>query len=146
MGETYRAQFQGFTVHGSYSKGACSAQANLRSHSGKTVAFSIYWRPGRSLHLLTTHPDAARLAGRGQAVFAFPDGTGLAFPMRRQGAQLSTSIGFGSTAQTFYRKIQAHPRLQIQFPALGDAVDVALTDKARVESALFFCKRAFLHK
>jgi len=144
-GETYKADLGSFTVHGSFSKKSCSAQATLRSVRGARVGFAIYWRVGRSLHLLTTHPDNARVSGPQNMQFRFADGQAVAFVTRRNGAQLETNIGFGNAANRFYEMIAANPSLRIELPAIGDAVDVSLADRERILQAMFYCRDEFLH-
>lgn len=145
LGETWRVSYGTFTVHGTYSQRACSAQANLRSVTGANVSFSIYWRPGRSLHLITTHPRAGQAQGAPNMQFRFPDGQAVAFATSKSGNQLQTNIGFGGAAQRFYRMIEANGSVRIELPGINDVVDVSLAERAAVVRALFNCKDEFLH-
>jgi hypothetical protein len=127
-------------VLGSYSKRSCAAQATLRSDKGQRVGFSVYWVPGRALHLLTTHPGYSSVDGKQQVRFRFPDGKAMTFAMKRSGNSLQTNIGFGLQAKAFYRQIDSNPGLRIEIPVVGDAVDVDLGRRREVEAAMRHCR------
>jgi len=139
--DTLKLGFGTFSIFGTYSKQACSAQANMRSARGQRVGFSIYWRPGKSLYLLTTHPAYQKAAGQQQVQFRFPDGSVMVFPMRRSGAKLQTNIGFGAKARKFYDAITASRSVRIEMPGVGDAVDVDLSNRRQVEGGMRYCKK-----
>lgn len=139
-GNTMKLRFGQFEVIGTYTKRSCAAQATLRSARGARVGFSVYWVPGSALYLLTMHPNAAQVSGNGQVNFRFPNGQAVAFGMKRNGTSLFTNIGFGGTAQNFYRMIEANGSLRIEIPSLGDAIDVSLAQRREVEAAMRHCR------
>ncbi len=139
--ETLRLNYKVFDVLGSYSKQACSAQANLKSRSGKKMGFAIYWRVGKSLHLLVSHPDNAKVNGSHQVRFLFPDGKKLVFPMARSGNQLQVRIGFGAKGSAFYDALKSNTAVRIDLPAVNDSVDVSLKERERLEAGMGLCRR-----
>lgn len=141
QGETLKVNVGTFSIHGSYARKSCSAQANLRSAARQAVGFALYWRPGKSLHLAVTHPKNAAASGKQTMRLVFPDGSVLDYPMKRRGNQLQSSIGFGNKAQTLYKTLQRNNRLQIELPGVGDRVDVSLAERELVEGGLFYCQR-----
>ncbi|MDF0602513.1 hypothetical protein P1J78_17380 [Psychromarinibacter sp. C21-152] len=139
-GNTMKLRFGAFEVIGTYSKRSCAAQSTLRSAKGARVGFSIYWVPGRSLYLLTMHPNAGQVTGNRQVNFRFPGGQAVAFGMKRSGNNLFTNIGFGGTAKNFYKLIEANGSLRIEIPSLGDTIDVSLAQRREVEAAMRHCR------
>lgn len=145
MGETFKATLKTATVHGSYSKEFCSVQSNIRSARGKNVAFVIFWRPGKSLHLVATHPDYARAGGAQKVPNRFPDGQGMAYPMTRSGAKVQVNLGFGQKAQQFNRLVRNNRSLTIDLLGVDDRVAVDLREQDKVIAAIRKCRKEFLH-
>ena len=139
--ERLRLDYGEFVVNGRYSKRACSAQANLKSRRGKTVGFALYWRVGKDLYLLVSHPDNKTLKGRQKITFAFANGRKVVFPMRGRGTMLQVPIGFGPRGTSFYNAIQKNDSLRILMPGVGDEVRVNLARKAEVERAMWVCEQ-----
>ncbi len=139
-GDRLKLSFGSFDVYGTWSKKSCAAQTVMRSQARKRVGFSVYWTPGRQLYLMTTHPDSRRVQGNQQVQIRFPDGQAMAFAMRRNGQALYTDIGFGSNARNFYRQIEASRSMRIEWPSLGDAVDVDLRQRRELEAAMRHCR------
>jgi len=138
---TLKLSFGVFSVFGNYTKQACSAQANLRSSRGRRVGFSIYWKPGRALYLITTHPDAASASGAQQIQFRFPGGKAMAFAMSRSGPKLQTNIGFGAKARKFYDALSTSASVRIELPGVGDTVDLDLSARRQLEGGMRYCKK-----
>jgi hypothetical protein len=136
---TMKQTFGNFTVIGTYDRGACAAQSAMRSARGARVGFSVYWVPGGSLYLLTSHPEAGRIQGAQKVTFVFPSGERMAFNMTRNGNSLYTDIGFGGTARSFYSKLKRAGSLRIEVPGLDDAVSVDLSRRREVEAAMHKC-------
>ena len=139
--ETLKLDYGTFNIHGSASKRACSAQANLKSRGGKNTGFAIYWRIGRTIHLLVSHPNNSKVNGKHKANFVFPDGSSVNFPMSRSGNQLQVRIGFGPRGSAFYDSLTKNRSVVIQLPAVGDSVDVDLSERERVEIGMEICRR-----
>ena len=139
-GDTLKLGLGSFTVIGTYSMRSCAAQSSVRSARGAPLGFSIYWIPGRSLYVLANHPNAAQVPGNAKVQFRFPSGQAMAFAMTRNGNTLYTNIGFGGTAQDFYRLIEANPAMRVEIPSLGDAADIGLGRRREVESAMRHCR------
>lgn len=145
FGETYKRQFKTAVVQGSFRNRACAVQANVRSARKKIVTFGIYWRPGKSLHLVATHPDYASVSGAQKIQFRFPDGQGIAFPMLRTGKKLQIDLGFGSKAQTFNKMVRANKSVTIDLLGVKDRMVVDLREQAKIIAAFKFCREEFLH-
>ncbi|MBV0911876.1 hypothetical protein [Anianabacter salinae] len=145
LGETFRTRFGPFTVVGTFSKQTCQAQQTARSAQGQAVGFTVYWRPGRSLHLITQHPGYRAVQGNQPIRFVFPDGRAMDFDMTRNGSVLGTQIGFGSKAQQFYRLLEANQSLRIDMPAVNDSVQIDLAMRPELIRAMFFCRDEFLN-
>ena len=64
----------------------------------------------------------------------------MAFGVKRNGANLYTNIGFGSTARTFYAQMERAGSMRIEIPGLGDAVDVSLGKRRELEAAMRHCR------
>ena len=139
-GNTLKLSFGNYIVYGTYTQRSCAAQSSVRSLKRKPVGFSIYWLPGRTLYLLTQHPQAGKVRGTQPVTFRFPNGQSMAFNMKRQGKSLFTDIGFGGQAKSFYKLIESSPSMRIEWPALGDAVDVPLNRRRELESAMRHCR------
>ena len=139
--ERLRLDYGEFVVNGSYTRRACSAQANVKSRNGKNVGFALYWRVGKDLYLLVSHPDNAALKGRQKITFAFDDGRKVVFPMRGRGKQLQVPIGFGPRGTSFYNAIQKNNALRILMPGVNDEVRISLARKAEVERAMWVCEQ-----
>ncbi len=139
-GNTMKLSFGGFDVYGTYTKRSCAAQTFLRSARGERIGFSIYWVPGRSLYVMTKHRGYARAGGRQQVQFRFPGGEAMAFAMKRRGERVQADIGFGATARKLYKLIEANRSLRIELPGVGDAVDVDLSRRRELESAMRHCR------
>ncbi|MFQ5438638.1 MAG: hypothetical protein ACE5DK_07400 [Paracoccaceae bacterium] len=140
-GETLNLDFGAFSIHGSYSKRACSAQANLKSARGKNVGFAIYWRPRKDIFLLVSHAGNKGSKGSRTVRFTFDDGKFVLFPMRGKGAQLQVPIGFGPRGLNFYDSLQKNRHVTIEFLALKDRVEVDLSRKGAVEAGLMKCRK-----
>ncbi len=145
MGESFRTSFGPFKIVGSFSKQMCQAQQVARSANGANVGFTVYWRPGRSLHLVTQHPAYRQVEGRQPIRFTFPDGRSMEFDMARNGSVLGTQIGFGGKAQQFYRLLDSNRSLRIDMPGIGDSVPIDLAMRDEVIRAMFFCRDEFLN-
>jgi hypothetical protein len=146
FGDTYQLRLGDFTLVGRYRAGSCALQGSFRSLRGAHTTFTVYWLPGRSLHLATHHPEVARVNGRQTMQFRFPDGTAMAFATTRNGNQLQTRIGFGAAAQRFYEAIERNPSMRIELPAVGDAVNVSLEKREEAVAAMFHCRDDYLHR
>lgn len=143
-GEKLKMDYDSFTIHGNFTRRTCSAQANIRSQKGHMVSFSLYWSVGKSLHLLLSYPDLAKLAKRQKLTFRFDDGTKLNFPMQRKKKVLQLPISFGPRGQSFYKAVMTNRNVTIVIEGIGDSVDVKLRDAPRVESGLDLCRK-WLH-
>lgn len=140
---TIKLDLGDFEVIGTYTTRSCAAQVRLRSAQRQSVGFSIYWRPGKQLNLLTQHPRAAQANGNGRlpVQFRFPSGQAMAFDMTLSSDRvLFTNIGFGKNAKAFYKLIEANPSLRIEWPALNDTVTVSLDRRRELESAMRHCR------
>ena len=144
LGETFLVKLRTASVHGSYSKRACSVQANMRSEKKQPVSFAIYWQPGKGLWLLTTHKGYQRASGKQDIEFLFPSGTGLRFPMTQKKSQVQANIGFGNSAQVLNKHLKANKRMTINLVGIGDRVAVNLSEQAKIVAAMKKC-REFLH-
>lgn len=144
QGETFQVKLKTAAVHGSYSKKACSVQVNSRSSRKQRVSFAIYWQPGRGLWLLTTHKGYGSAKGKQMVEFIFPNGKGLRFPMKHQGAQVQANIGFSSNAQLLHRLIDVSAEMTINLLGVSDHVTINLAEKRKVAAAMKKC-RDFLH-
>ena len=143
-GETLKIEKGDFRIIGSYTKAACSAQATLKSNAGAKVGFSIYWRPGKDLYLLVTHPKNASVSGRHKINFVFPDGKKVLFPMVKHGTQLQVPVGIGPRGASFYNALQSNRAVRLDMPMISDSVDVDLRLRAQVQQALEACEQ-WLH-
>ena len=135
-----KLSFGKFDIFGTYSKRSCAAQTFLRSAKGQRMGFLIYWVPRKSLFLSTKHPSFARTSGKQVVQFRFPDGQVMAFNMKKSGDQVQANIGFGSTAKKFYKMIEANNSLRIELPGLGDVLDVDMSRRRELESAMRHCR------
>jgi len=138
-GETLQLDFGAFSIHGSYAKRACSAQANLKSKNGEKVGFALYWRIGKDLYLLVSHPGNAALKGKQKIRFAFDAGQKVTFPMRGNGAQLQVPIGIGPRGSAFYNAVQANDAVTIEMPGVGDSVRVDFGRRDEVQGGMQSC-------
>ena len=138
--DTLKLSFGKFDVYGTYSKRSCAAQTFLRSAKGHRMGFLIYWVPRKSLFVSTKHPAFAQVSGKQVVQFRFPDGQAMAFKMKKQGDHVQASIGFGSQAKKFYKLIEANDSLRIELPGLGDVLDVDMSRRRELESAMRHCR------
>jgi len=143
-GETLKLDFDQFNIHGSFSKKSCSAQADMKSAGGKNTGFSIYWRPGKGLHLLVKHPGNAAISGAQKIHFVFANGKKVTFPMKGKGALLQVPVGLGPRGSSFYSAVQANPSVRIDMPGVKDHVVVDLRQRDKVEAGMNLC-REWLH-
>jgi len=144
-GETLQMDFGAFSIHGNYDKQACSAQANLTSKNGENVGFAIYWRLGKDLNLLVSHPGNTALKGKQKIRFVFDAGQKVTFPMRGNGAQLQVHIGIGPRGSSFYNAIQANNAVTIEMPGVDDNVRVDLSRRDEVQGGMQSC-RDWMHE
>jgi len=139
--ETLRLDYGEFVVNGSQARHACSAQANLISRDGKQVGFALYWRIGKDMFLLVSHPGNRALTGLQKISFVFDDGRKVVFPMQGHGNQLQVPIGLGPRGASFYSAIKKNDSLRIVMPGVGDEVRLDVSRRAEVERAMQICKR-----
>jgi len=128
-----------FRIVGMAAKQSCAAQTDQPSVAGKSVALSIYWRPGKSAHLLFRHPDVDPAAGKAKLRFRFPDGTDLTFRMTPVGTMLQMPLGLAHNVPALFQAVKTNASVEIDIVGIDDKLDLGLEKWTEVKSALEAC-------